>query len=88
MMELASLIVLRVREPTLRGAFRIPLGTKAIAALAALPAGVLVLVVALSFADGEYGLPAVAGAGVAIALGPLCYALAAWHARRTATDPA
>ena len=88
MLELASLIVLRVREPTLRGVFRIPLGTKAVAALAALPLGVLLLVVALSFADGEYGLPAVAGAGVAIALGPLCYALAARHARRTATDPA
>ena len=50
---------------------------------------VLVLVVALSFADGEYGLPAVTGAAVAIALGPLCYSLARRHARAaTVTDPA
>jgi len=49
---------------------------------------VLLLVVALSFADGEYGLPALAGAGVAMALGPLCYAIAVRHARRMARDPA
>jgi amino acid transporter len=82
MLEMGSLLVLRRREPTLRGVFRIPLGTGGVAALAALPLGVLLLVVALSFADGEYGLPAVLGAGVAIALGPLCWSLARWHARR------
>jgi hypothetical protein len=49
---------------------------------------VLILVVALSFADGENGLPAVLGAAVAIGLGPLCWAIATRHARRTATDPA
>ena len=76
MLEFASLIQLRRREPELRGAFRIPLGTIGVAALAALPLGVLFLVVGLSFADGEYGLPAVAGAAVAIALGPAAYALA------------
>jgi hypothetical protein len=81
--------VLRIREPDLRGAFRIPLGTRAVALLALCPFMVLVLVVALSFLDGEYGLPAVIGAGVAIALGPPSYALARWHARRVAiTDPA
>ena len=89
MLELGSLLVLRVREPDLRGAFRIPLGTRAVALLALCPFMVLVLVVALSFFDGEYGLPAVVGAGVAIALGPPCYALARWHARKVAiTDPA
>jgi amino acid transporter len=82
MLEMGSLLVLRRRDPTLRGAFRIPLGTGGVAALAALPLCVLLLVVALSFADGEYGVPAVVGAGVAIALGPLCWTLARWHARR------
>ena len=82
MLEMGSLIVLRRREPMLRGAFRIPLGTGWVAVLAGLPLCVLVLVVTLSFADGEYGLPAVAGAAVAIALGPLCWSLARWHARR------
>ena len=89
MLELGSLVALRVREPGLRGAFRIPLGAGAVAVLALFPFSVLLIVVALSFADGEYGLPAVAGAGVAIALGPLCYALARRHARTAAvTDPA
>jgi len=89
MLELGSLVVLRGREPALRGAFRIPLGTGAVAALALLPFSVLLLVVALSFLDGEYGLPAVTGAAVAIALGPLCYSLARRHARAASiTDPA
>jgi amino acid transporter len=88
MLELASLVVLRAREPALRGVFRIPVGTRGVAALAALPMSVLILVVVLSFADGEYGLPAVLGAAVAIGLGPLCWALATRHARRAATDPA
>jgi hypothetical protein len=46
---------------------------------------VLFLVVALSFADGEYGLPALAGTAVAIGLGPAIYALAR---RRRATHAA
>jgi amino acid transporter len=80
MLEFASLLQLRRREPELRGAFRIPLGTRGVAVLAALPLGVLFLVVGLSFADGEYGLPAVISAAVAIALGPAVYSLA--RARR------
>ena len=88
MLELASLVMLRKREPALRGAFRIPVGTGGVAVLAALPMTVLVLVIALSFADGEHGLPAVLGAAVAIGLGPLCWAIATRHARRAATDPA
>lgn len=76
MLEFLSLIVLRVREPTLRGSFRIPLGTVGVSLLAALPMGMLGLVVVLSFQDGEYGLPAVSAAAVAIGLGPVAYSLA------------
>jgi amino acid transporter len=76
MLEFGALLQLRRREPSLRGVFRIPLNTTGVAVLAALPMAVLLLVIALSLVDGEYGLPALAGAGVAIALGPLCYGLA------------
>ncbi len=76
MLEFASLIQLRRREPTLRGAFRIPVGTRAVTALAALPLGVLALVVVLSFQDGEYGFPALMGSVAAIGAGPLCYWMA------------
>ena len=76
MLEFASLVQLRTQEPNLRGAFRIPLGTMGVTALALLPLAVLGLVVVLSFADGEYGWPALAGAAGAIALGPITYALA------------
>jgi amino acid transporter len=76
MLEFGALVWLRRREPDLRGAFRIPVGTVGVAALAACPLAVLLLVVGLSFADGEYGLPALAGAAIAAAVGPLCYAVA------------
>jgi amino acid transporter len=72
-LEFASLVMLRRREPTLRGAFRIPVGANAVAVLAALPMLVLLLVVVLSFRDGEYGLPALIGTAVAIVLGPLTF---------------
>jgi amino acid transporter len=89
MLELSSLVALRIREPALRGAFRIPLGTVSVALIALCPFSVLLLVVVLSFLDGEYGVPAVTGAAVAIALVPLCYLLARRHARAAAlTDPA
>ena len=81
-LEMAALVQLRRREPDLRGVFRIPIGTMGVALLAALPLGVLALVVGLSFADGEYGLPAVIGAGVAMALGPAAYLLARRTERR------
>ena len=89
-MELGALVALRRKEPALRGSFRIPVGTAGVAMLAALPMAVLILVVWLSFADGEYGLPAVIGAGGAIALGPIAYAAARAHHRRVearVTDP-
>lgn len=80
-LEFGALIRLRRTEPTLRGAFRIPLSRTGVAVLASLPMIVLVGVICVSFADGEYGLPAVIGTGVAIATGPLMYRLA--HRRRT-----
>ena len=76
-LEFASLVRLRRREPGLRGAFRIPLGANAVTALAVLPMLVLFLVIVLSFSDGEFGVPALIGTAVAIALGPLIYRVAA-----------
>ena len=75
-LEFGALVQLRKTEPSLRGVFRIPLGRTGVAVLAALPMMVLVGVIGVSFADGEYGLPAVIGAAVAIATGPLMYRLA------------
>jgi amino acid transporter len=77
-LEFGALIQLRKREPGLRGAFRIPLGRAGVIGLAALPMAVLFGVIASSFRDGEYGIPAVIGAAVAIGLGPIVY----WLARR------
>jgi amino acid transporter len=75
-LEFGALIQLRKREPSLRGAFRIPIGREGVIALAALPMVVLLGVVTISFHDGEYGFPAVIGAGVVVALGPLLYRFA------------
>src|SRR5207302_2859443 len=61
-LEFGALIQLRKREPTLRGAFRIPVNRASVIALAALPMIVLVGVIAISFRDGEYGFPAIIGA--------------------------
>src|SRR4051812_564815 len=76
-LEFGALIVLRRKEPALRGSFRIPVGRGGVIALATLPMVILLAVVGLSFRDGEYGLPAVIGAAVAIVLGPIMYSLAA-----------
>ena len=75
-LEFGALVQLRKTEPSLRGVFRIPLGRTGVAVLAALPMMVLVGVIGVSFVDGEYGFPAVIGAVVAIATGPLMYRLA------------
>jgi amino acid transporter len=75
-LEFGALVRLRRTDPNLRGAFRIPLERRWVALLAAVPMVVLAGVVVVSFRDGEYGFPAVIGAGVAIALGPLMYKLA------------
>jgi amino acid transporter len=64
-LEFGALIQLRKREPSLRGAFRIPLSRGG--------------VIAISFRDGDYGVPAVIGAGIAIGLGPIIYQWAQRH---------
>jgi amino acid transporter len=81
-LEFGALLQLRKREPSLHGAFRIPLGHGGVAFLAALPMIVLLGVIGISFRNGEYGLPALMGATVAIATGPVIYRLA----RRYAID--
>jgi len=78
-LEFGALIQLRETEPSLRGVFRIPLGRTGVAVLAALPMTVLVGVIGISFADGEYGFPALMGTAVAIAAGPLMYRVAQRH---------
>jgi amino acid transporter len=75
-LEFAALVRLRRAEPALRGAFRIPAGRGVVAALAALPMIVLAGVIVISFRDGDYGLPALIGTAVAMALGPLVYSIA------------
>jgi amino acid transporter len=75
-LEFGALIQLRKNEPSLRGVFRIPLGRTGVIILAAVPMIVLFGVIGVSFVDGEYGLPAIIGAGLAIAMGPLMYQLA------------
>ncbi|MBC7790406.1 MAG: APC family permease [Anaerolineae bacterium] len=75
-LEFGALIALRMREPGLRGSFRIPLGTAGVVVLAALPAAVLAIVVALELQDVSYGLPAVLGALGAAAAGPVVYLVA------------
>ena len=75
-LEFGALIHLRKREPSLRGCFRIPLGRGGVIILAAFPMLILIVVIAISFRDGEYGIPAVIGAAVAVALGPVIYRVA------------
>lgn len=74
-LEFGALIALRIKEPQLRGAFRLPVNTAGVCALAAVPVAILVLVTVLSFQEGEYGFPALVGAGIAAGLGPVVYAL-------------
>ena len=75
-LEFGALVVLRQREPELRGAFRIPVGTAGVVALAALPVAILLVVLGLETQDPEFGLPAVVGSLAAIAFGPVAYLLA------------
>lgn len=86
-LEFASLVMLRAREPELRGAFRIPLGTRSVALLATLPMLVLLLVIVLSFRDGEFGVPALIGTSVAIVLGPIVFASRRTASKKVASDP-
>jgi len=72
-LEFGALLMLRRREPALRGPFRIPAGLKTVCILVAVPVLILAGAVALEIHDGQYGLPAVLGALVAAGLGPLVY---------------
>jgi amino acid transporter len=75
-LEFAALVQLRKTEPALRGAFRIPLERRGVIVLALVPLVILATLVVLSFRDGEYGLPALLGSIVAMALGVGAYRLA------------
>jgi len=72
-LEFAALVQFRRRHSHLRGAFRIPVGTGGVVALALLPVIVLGIVIALGVRDGEYAGPSLAGAAVAVLLGPVAY---------------
>jgi hypothetical protein len=50
--------------------------TRGVMILAAFPMLILIVVIAISFRDGEYGIPGVIGAAVAVALGPVIYRMA------------
>ena len=75
MLEFASLVYFRAREPQLRGSFRIPLGTRGVALLAFLPFLVFLSVIVISFQDGEYGFASAASAVGAMAFGGPWYFL-------------
>jgi amino acid transporter len=72
-MEFAALLKLRRAEPELRGAFRVPLGVRGLAVLAAMPILLIVAAVVLEINSHEIGLPGVIAALVLAAAGPLWY---------------
>lgn len=72
-LEFGALVMLRRREPQLRGPFRLPLGTAGVAALACLPMAILAGVIALALKGGEYEPAAIAGAAVGTGLGPVAW---------------
>lgn len=74
-LEFGALLMLRKKEPELRGSFRIPAGFKAVCVLAAIPLLILLAVIALTMLDGEYGLPAVIAAIAAALAGPISYSV-------------
>jgi hypothetical protein len=86
MLELGALVWLRGREPALRGAFRLPMGRGGVAALAALPAALLILVVSLTLREPGYGAMSVVAAVGAAALGPLLYGLSTKRRARERTS--
>lgn len=81
-LEFAALIQLRRTEPTLRGAFRIPVGRGGVIALASLPVCVMLAVIVLGIRGGEYGARAIVGAAAVALLGPAVYAAARTGAAR------
>jgi amino acid transporter len=72
-LEFAALIRLRQREPTLRGAFRVPLGIGGLTLLALSPLTILLGVTVLEFSAGSFGGRALLLALVSVSLGPLVY---------------
>ncbi len=74
-LEFGALLRLRRREPELVGAFRVPVGTGALAALATFPLALIAIAVALELHSRTIGVPGVAVAVVLAAAGPLGYAL-------------
>jgi amino acid transporter len=74
-LEFAALIQLRRTEPTLRGAFRLPVGVAGLVALAMCPMVLLAGVTGLEFASGSFGGRALLIALLAAALGPVVYSI-------------
>jgi amino acid transporter len=73
LLEFGALIALRRHEPGLRGVFRIPTGVGGVAALAAMPAAMLLLVIGLALRDGNIAMPSLIGSVVGLALGPALF---------------
>jgi amino acid transporter len=73
-LEFAALVALRRREPDLVGSFRIPVGARALVALAALPVLVLVVAVSLEVRSRAIGLVGVLVAAAFGLVGPVVYA--------------
>ncbi len=74
-LEFGALVRLRMNEPLLRGAFRIPVGIGGVTTLAMMPMVILAVTIWLSYRGGELGAVAVVGALSAAAVGPLLYRL-------------
>ena len=87
-LEFGALIALRIREPELRGAYRIPVGTAGVIALAAIPVVILTVVTTLELNDGEYGFPAILAALAAAAVGMPFYIWANRTLRKGFVEPA
>jgi amino acid transporter len=73
-LEFAALIRLRLAEPALRGAFRVPLGVPWLVALASLPLLLLVAGLVLEVRSRAIGLPGVLVAVLLAVAGPPVYA--------------
>jgi amino acid transporter len=72
-LEFGALVMLRRKEPGLRGSFRIPVGIPGVVGLALLPVVILAGVIVMETRAGEYGGPAIVGALGAALLGPIVY---------------
>jgi amino acid transporter len=87
-MELASFLALRWREPTLPRPFRVPGGWIVALVICALPVACVSFSLYSSVSETENGLWRVVGkALVLMATGPLLYPLLAWRKRRMAKMP-